>query len=78
VKVSSWEFYLKDVYMHFHGINGKDLAFPRCFLKLDSSGITIIEQKVEKKIFKKRPNIENDDTITKKKKRIMTIPPQIC
>jgi hypothetical protein len=64
MRVSSWEFYLRDVYMHFHGINGKDLALPRCFLKLDSSGITIVEQKISKK----RLSLENGNIISKKKK----------
>lgn len=37
VKCSKWEFYLRDVYIHFMGEGGTDLALPRCKLKMATS-----------------------------------------
>ena len=34
LKCSNWEFYLRDVYIHFMEDGGKDLALPRCMLRM--------------------------------------------
>ena len=31
---SDWNFYLKDIYIHFNNSEGKDIALSRCRLKL--------------------------------------------
>ena len=37
MKCSNWEFYLRDVYIHFMSEGGTDLALPRCKLKMATS-----------------------------------------
>ena len=45
-KTTDWEFFLKDVYMHFTGQDGKDLALPRCLLKFGTGQFIVVPEAI--------------------------------